>query len=67
MFNRRGAIVIATSVKVKKSPTQNGDDSFVIHEGTKVEITDRSMKDWRGIQLTDGREGWLLASQIEEI
>lgn len=67
LLNRRGAIVIATSVKVKKSPTQNGDDSFVIHEGTKVEITDRSMKDWRGIQLTDGREGWLLASQIEEI
>lgn len=65
--NRKGAIVIAPSVNVKKTPAKNGTDDFVIHEGTRVDITDKSMKTWRGIRLADGREGWILTTQIEEI
>lgn len=64
---RTGAIVIVSSAVVKKTPTDNGTDQFVIHEGTKVNITDEGMKDWRGIRLADGREGWIPASQIEKI
>ena len=64
---RTGAIVIVPSAVVKKTPTDNGTDQFVIHEGTKVNITDEGMKDWRGIRLADGREGWIPASQIEKI
>ena len=62
-----GAIVIAPTVNVKKTPAASGTDVFVIHEGTRVDITDRGMKQWRGIKLADGREGWLKTSQIEEI
>lgn len=64
---KQGAIVIAPTVNVKKTPAVSGSDVFVIHEGTRVDITDRSMKQWRGIKLADGREGWLKTSQIEEI
>lgn len=64
---KQGAIVIAPTVNVKKSPAASGTDVFVIHEGTRVDITDRGMKQWRGIKLADGREGWLKTSQIEEI
>lgn len=64
---KQGAIVIAPTVNVKKTPAASGTDVFVIHEGTRVDITDRGMKQWRGIQLADGREGWLKTSQIEEI
>lgn len=64
---KQGAIVIAPTVNVKKTPAASGTDVFVIHEGTRVDITDRGMKQWRGIKLADGREGWLKTSQIEEI
>lgn len=64
---KQGAIVIAPTVNVKKTPAASGTDVFVIHEGTRVDITDRGIKQWRGIKLADGREGWLKTSQIEEI
>lgn len=65
--NRTAAIVIAPSVTVKKTPANGSSDVFVIHEGAKVDITDKGLKDWRGIRLADGREGWLQPRQIEEI
>ena len=67
LVTKQGAIVIAPTVNVKKTPAASGTDVFVIHEGTRVDITDRGMKQWRGIKLADGREGWLKTSQIEEI
>ena len=65
--NRIGAIVMAPLASVKSAPVRNGNDEFVIHEGTRVDITDKSIKGWRGIRLADGREGWVLTSLIEEI
>ena len=67
LMNRSGAIVIAPTVNVKKTPAVSSNDSFVIHEGTRVNITDKSIKGWRSIALADGREGWVLERQIEEI
>ena len=42
-------------------------DEFVIHEGTRVDITDDTMNDWKGIRLADGKEGWILTKQLEKI
>jgi len=56
--DRDAAIVTASSVNVKKTPEANGTDQFVIHEGTRVNITDRSIRSWLAIRLDDGREGW---------
>lgn len=67
LADRRGAIVVAPSVSVKKTPAASGTDEFVIHEGTRVDITDKGMKDWRAVVLADGREGWVRTQQIEEI
>lgn len=64
---RKGAIVIAPSVTVKSTPANNGTDLFVLHEGTKVMITDSSMKDWKEIRIADGKEGWIESKQLEEI
>ncbi|MCD8281996.1 MAG: BatD family protein [Prevotella sp.] len=65
--NRDGAVIIAPSVVVKKTPAENAATEMTLHEGTRVDITDRNMKGWRGIRLTDGREGWLHDKDIEEI
>ena len=67
LVNRSGAIVIPSAVTVKSTPAKQGTDLFILHEGTKVTITDSSMKDWKGIRLADGKEGWIETSQIELI
>lgn len=67
LINRNGAIVVAPTVNVKKTPSMSSNNTFVIHEGTRVNITDKSIKGWRNITIADGREGWVLERQIEEI
>lgn len=65
--NRNTAIVVAPSATIKKTPSSGSSDITVIHEGTKVEIQDDTMKDWKGIRLTDGRDGWIQTKTIEKI
>lgn len=65
--NRTGAIVISPSVNIKKTPAKNSADQFVLHEGTRVDIIDKGMTDWRCIRVGDGREGWIETKAIEEI
>lgn len=67
LMKRNGAIVIAPSVSIKKTPEANSTDQGVIHEGTRVDIIDDTMRDWKEIHLADGREGWIPTSQIEKI
>ncbi len=55
------------SVNVKKTPAASASDAFVLHEGTRVNIIDRSMNGWYGIRLDDSREGWIERSNAEEI
>ena len=67
LVNRRGAIVTAPAVTVESTPAKQGTDLFILHEGTKVTITDASMKEWKGIRLADGKEGWIETRHIELI
>ena len=67
LLYRQGAIVVAPSVTVKSTPAQNGTDLFILHEGTKVIITDGSMKNWREVRLADGKKGWIESKKIEVI
>lgn len=65
--NHDGAVIISSSVNVKKTPSLSSSNEMVLHEGTRVDITDRSMQGWYGVRLTDGREGWLQPKDVEEI
>lgn len=65
--NRNGAIVMAMSATVKSTPSQNGTDLFVLHEGTKVEIVDSGVAGWKKVKLADGRDGWMETTKIENI
>ena len=67
LVNRTGAIVVSPTVNVKTTPSKSSADAFVIHEGTRVDITDKTMGGWRGVRLADGRDGWVETKQIEEI
>lgn len=67
LVNRTGAIVMSSSVSVKNTPSNSSNEVFVLHEGTRVDIEDKTMSNWRQIKLSDGREGWVHTKQIEEI
>ena len=65
--HRDKAVVVDPTINVKSTPSDTGTDAFVIHEGTSVTITDRTMKDWFSVTLANGKEGWLKRSQVEVI
>lgn len=61
------AVVTAPLMEVKSSPADAATRQFELHEGVSVTIIDNSMKDWKEIQLDDGRNGWVRTSQLELI
>lgn len=66
-MNRNGAIIMASSLQLKKVPNEKGANITILHEGTKVYILDKSMKNWLYVRLEDKREGWVRTEQIEKI
>lgn len=60
-------IVMDPAVTVRSTPTKSGTDLFVIHEGTRVEIIDNTMRDWAEVQIADGKIGWVEKSTYEVI
>ncbi len=60
-------IVMKEVTTIKSSPTYNAGNVCQIHEGSKLHITDNDIKDWFGIRLPDGREGWITRKDVAEI
>ena len=62
-----GAVVMMPVASVKSSPSsESSQNLFVLHEGTKVFVLDY-VGSWYNIELADGRQGWIRASDIEAI
>ncbi len=57
------AIVFSAVSSVKSSPDTQGKDLLVVHEGTKVVVLEQ-VGEWARIELMDGRQGWILLSEI---
>lgn len=64
--NQKEAIVFAQTAYVKSEPSMDSDDAFLLHEGTKVSITEE-FDGWSRIKLTDGKTGWITQTDIVEI
>lgn len=60
------AIIINPVSSVKSSPSDSGKTLLIIHEGTKVDVLE-DLGEWRKIELSDGRQGWLVKRDIEVI
>jgi tetratricopeptide (TPR) repeat protein len=67
LANRSFAIMIAPATTVKSSPSESSTDLFIIHEGSKVEILDNTMKGWREVKLEEGKIGWVEVNSMEMI
>lgn len=59
------AIIVQGIVNAKASPDKSGTDLFVLHEGTKVRISD-IVSDWAEIHV-GGNIGWVSLSALERI
>ena len=55
---KSSGIIFTPTVTVKSSPSDSSVDLFVIHEGTKVFITD-TVEGWAEVRLANGNVGWL--------
>lgn len=67
MNSSNGAVVVSPAANVKKTPSNDATEVFVIHEGTYVKITDASLKGWAQVEMLDGREGWIPSGSLEKI
>lgn len=65
--HRTGAVIMAPSAVVKSTPSNSGTDLFILHEGTRVEIIDDTMREWLEVRLSDGKQGWLRRAEMEVI
>lgn len=61
-----GAVVLVPVSNVKSAPNSTGGNLFILHEGTKVEILEH-VGQWSRIELSDGRQGWMLSKDFEII
>ena len=66
LTERHGAIIFAPTVTVKSSPDESGNDLFILHEGSKVEVRDE-VGDWWEIIMGDGNVGWIPKTALQKI
>lgn len=60
------AIVFAKESLVKNAPNNRSEESFKLHEGTKVQVLD-TVNNWRKIKLQDGKTGWISSEDIKSL
>lgn len=59
-------IIIDQNVSIVSEPAEEGNELFILHEGTKV-LIERVSGEWYEIRLADGKTGWLKSGSLEII
>jgi len=62
----KDAIITSASVTINSSPDEKGTKLFILHEGTKVLITEENF-DWTEIKIANGNVGWIKTSELKRI
>lgn len=64
--DRNDAIIMAGSVTVRSTPSENGNALVVAHEGVKVRVISE-LDNWWEVRLPNGTIGWMLSETAERI
>ena len=64
--NSKCAVIVSPTATAKKTPTEQGADACILHEGTRADVID-ALKGWYEIRLADGTEGWISEKDVEVI
>jgi len=59
-------VILSETVSSLAAPQAGSTELFIIHEGTKVRLMD-SDGNWIKIELIDGKQGWILQSDVAKI
>jgi tetratricopeptide (TPR) repeat protein len=62
----KSGIVFSKELSVFSEPNKRNEELFILHEGTKVQLTDK-LKGWEKIKLINGAEGWVNENQIKPL
>ena len=60
------AIIFAEESIIKSEPNITSQQVFILHEGTKVNISEE-FNDYYKINLSDGKTGWILKSELKKL
>jgi len=66
LTHRTTAIIFSATTTIKSVPDNSGTDLFILHEGTKVKISNQ-LGEWNKIETADGNVGWIRSREIEVI
>lgn len=64
--NSADAIVISATATITGSPNEKGTKLFILHEGTKVVVTQET-DDWTEIKIANGNVGWIKTNYLQKI
>ncbi|GAA4275025.1 tetratricopeptide repeat protein [Aquimarina gracilis] len=64
--NNQFAIIFAQETTIKSEPNLRSEEVFQLHEGTKVQVTE-TVNNWKRIKLSDGKIGWIPATDLKEL
>ena len=59
-------IIFPEEVVVRSEPNSRSEQLFLLHEGTKAKILE-DFDSWRKIELADGKQGWLLKTELKAL
>jgi len=65
-ISERPAVIFAEQALIKSEPNNRSQALFNLHAGTKVYVLDQ-LNDWKKIELSDGKSGWVLSGDIKEL
>ena len=60
------AVIIDKTIDIKVAPQEDAQTTFILSEGAKVDVLEKSSAEWVKIEL-NGNQGWLPTSSIWEI
>lgn len=60
------AIIISSTATVTGSPNDKGTKLFILHEGTKVMVT-QEQNEWTEIKIANGNVGWIKTDFLQKI
>lgn len=64
--NNTEAIITSPSITVTGSPNEKGTKLFILHAGTKVNVTQEDVS-WAEIKIANGNTGWIKTSELQKI
>lgn len=64
--NSADAIIISATATITGSPNEKGTKLFILHEGTKVVVTQEEAE-WTEIKIANGNVGWLKSKLLQKI